>query len=234
MGAFFSILRLQSEFPRPLGDSANPLSHDFPVQVSVIADATVDRVIYDGAKGLVSRFVEVANEQITLGAIAVGTSCGFLFEHQATIQRQIAAPFISSSLIMLDKGLSEPIAVLSFDGDALIESDWFKLVRVRYQKMIVGGLPKAGHLYTVIRNNQTELNSQLASLEVVKSALDLARTSQLKFGLAPKTLLLECTNLGPYKVAIQNALNEAKYECCVIDYNDVMRQSWNALQKQTL
>jgi hypothetical protein len=231
MGAFFSILRLQSDFPRPVGDSANPLSHEFPVQVSVIADATVDRVIYGGAQGLVSRFVAAANEQINRGAIAVGTSCGFLFEHQASIQQQIAAPFISSTLIMLEKCLSEPVAVLSFDGDVLIESDWFKLVSVRYQKMIVGGLPKAGHLYTVIRNNQTELNSQLASSEVVDSAIDLAKTSQLKFGLAPKTLLLECTNLGPYKAAIQNALNEAKCECRVIDYNDVMLQSWNALQK---
>jgi hypothetical protein len=232
MGApFFSMLRLESDFPRPVGDSANPQTHSFTVCVSIVGDANVDRVIYDGAQGLVTSFVQKAQEQIGQGAVAVGTSCGFLFEHQAEIQGQIEVPFVSSSLTMLATNLAEPIAVLSFDGELLSQAAWFKKACVGIEKILVGGIPKRGHLFTVIRKNQAELNLKVAETEVVRSALDLAQLCIEKFGTPPRTLLLECTNLGVYRTTIQKSFDELRYECDLIDYNDVMARCWNALQK---
>jgi hypothetical protein len=228
---FFLILRLESNFPRPIGDSANPQTHSFPVVVSIVEDADVNSVVYRGAQGLVTSFVEKAKEQIKQGAIAVGTSCGFLFEHQEAIQSQIEVPFVSSSLTMLATDLAQPIAVLSFDADALSEAAWFKKARVGIEKILVGGIPKTGHLFTVIRKNQTELNLNLSQTEVVRSALDLARLCIEKFGAPPRTLLLECTNLGVYKAAIRKCFDERGYSCELIDYNDVMTRCWNALQE---
>ncbi len=228
---FFSILRLESSFPRPIGDSANPQTHPFAVRVSLVEDADVDRVIYDGAKGLVTNFVQKAKVQIGQGAIAVGTSCGFLFEHQNDLQSQIEVPFVSSSLTMLTADLAEPIAVLSFDGELLSHAAWFKKACLGLEKIVVGGIPKVGHLFSVIRKNQTELNLKVAETEVVGSAIALARLCIERFGLPPRTLLLECTNLGVYRIAIQKAFNDCRYECKLIDYNDVMARCWNTLQK---
>jgi hypothetical protein len=231
---FFSILRLESNFPRPIGDSANPQTHVFDVRVSVIDDANVDSVIYGGFGGgqsLVDSFVLAAQAQITQGAIAVGTSCGFLFEHEAQIQSQISVPFVSSSLTLLATGLGEPIAVLSFDADILENAVWFKKACMDIGNIVVGGIPKTGHLYTVIRTNQLNLNLRVAANEVVQSALDLVQKSIKEFGLAPQTLLLECTNLGVYRAAIQKALDDCRYQCELIDYNDVMARCWNTLPK---
>jgi hypothetical protein len=191
----------------------------------------VDNVIYNGAQGLVPSFVQKAQEQITQGALAVGTSCGFLFEHQDEVQSHIEVPFVSSSLTMLATELAEPIAVLSFDADVLSRAVWFKKACVNIEKILVGGLPKAGHLFTVIRKNQTELNLDIAKNEVVRSALDLATQCIKKFGVPPRTLLLECTNLGVYRFAIQESFDDCRYVCDLIDYNDVMARCWNAIQK---
>ncbi len=219
---FFALLRLESHFPRPVGDSANPQSHAFNMRVSVIEDATVDRVVYGASQILLASFVKEAKTQITQGALAVGTSCGFMFEHQAAIQSQIAVPFVSSSLTLLATGLPEPVAVLSFDGEVLEQAPWFKNACKNTKKIGVGGIPKAGYLYTVMQANQTELDLQVATAEVVKSAIDLAQASVERFGIAPQTLLFECTNLGVYKIAVQKALADSHYDCKLIDYNDVM------------
>ena len=228
---FFSILRLESNFPRPVGDSANLQTHSFPVRVSIVDRANVDSVVYDGTQGLVTSFVQKAKEQIGQGAIAVGTSCGFLFEHQAKVQSQIEVPFISSSLTMLATNLAEPVAVLSFDGELLGRAAWFKNACIGIEKILVGEIPKTGHLFSVIRKNQTKLNLKIAESEVVGSALDLVQICIERFGEPPRTLLLECTNLGVYKTAIQKALKDGRYECELIDYNDVMARCWTALQK---
>jgi hypothetical protein len=228
---FFSILRLQSNFPRPVGDSANPQTHSFAVRVSIVDHADVERVVYSGAQSLVKSFVQKAQEQIGQGAIAVGTSCGFLFEHQEEIQNQIEVPFVSSSLTMLATNLAQPVAVLSFDAEVLSQAAWFRTACLGIEKILVGGILKTGHLFTVIRNDQTELHLNIAETEVVHSTLDLIEACVEKFGAPPRTLLLECTNLGVYRGAIQKSLDEHCYPCALIDYNDVMAHCWNALQK---
>jgi hypothetical protein len=236
---FFSILRLESRFPRPIGDSANPQTHGFPVRVAVVDQATVSRVVYEGGRGIVSNFIDVAKEQIASGAIAVGTSCGFLFEHQQRIQNEISAPFLSSSLTELAEGLnepvseplSEPVAILTFDDDVLSRATWFKRATQQYKQCLVRGLPKNGHLYDIIRNDKTELDIDKASAEVVQTAIELATASVVQFGLEPSIVLFECTNLGPYKAAVGKAFKEHNFQCALVDYNDVMAKCWYALQK---
>jgi hypothetical protein len=232
--AFFSILRLESAFPRPVGDSSNPQTHSFAVRVVVVDQANVERVVYYGAQGLVPSFIQKAKQQIGLGAIAVGTSCGFLFEHQDEIQSQIDVPFVSSSLTMLATDLAQPVAVLSFDAEVLSQALFFKKASSSIKKILTGGIPKIGHLFTVIARNQSELDLRVAESEVVRSALDLVEKCIETFGTPPATFLIECTNLGVYKTAIKESFDDHRYQCKLIDYNDVIADCWNALQKRIL
>jgi hypothetical protein len=234
---FFSILRLESEFPRPMGDSANPKTHAFPVRVAIVRGATVDRVVYqaEGSKRVVANFIKVAKDQIEQGAIAVGTSCGFLFEHQDAIQREISVPFVSSSLTELVQrqkvtNANRQIGVLTFDDEVLTSAHWFQQATQTVEQMIVQGLPKQGYLYDVIRNNRAELDLATATIEVVNVALDLLAACVEKYGIGPNVILLECTNLGPYKAEIQKRLNAAGFSGEVRDHNDVMAECWKSLQ----
>jgi hypothetical protein len=230
--SFFSLLRLKSQFPRPVGDSANPSTHPFPMRPVIIPDATVDRVVYAGSVGLVECFVRVAKAQVQLGALAVGTSCGFLFEHQAVIQAQLSVPFVSSSLTWLvDTGAPARPAVLTFDAQVLCTAPWFDAVA---PNAVVLGLETDSHLYQVIRRDENYLDMNLACTEVVGRCQQLVKNYVSRYGSPPKSVLFECTNLGPYKAAAQKALYDNGYDCTLIDYNDVMFYCWRNLQKETL
>jgi hypothetical protein len=235
---FFSILQLETQFPRPIGDAANPLSHHFPVEVSVIPKATVDAVIYepqsiDAQQLLVSAIVDLALSEIARGAIVVGTSCGFLGAYQTQIAQQLPVPFLSSSLTHLPR-LSAAIdantgvvGILTFDAEVLTNAQWFK--QLAPPQHVIVGLPKEGHLYRVIKNNQTKLDIPLAQQDVLSAALSLKQMAQIEFGLPLSLVLFECTNLGPYRQAVIDALG-----CPVIDYNALMAQAWSDACAKTI
>jgi hypothetical protein len=226
---FFSILQLATSFPRPVGDSSNPKTHGFPVEVRIIPSATVDAVIYGPPsvapqQALVSEIVRIAREEINRGALIVGTSCGFLGAYQTQIAQQLTVPFLSSSMQYLsnlntsidaNKGV---LGILTFDAEILSNADWFKPIAPA--RFVMAGLPKDGHLYSVIRNNEIHLNNELAQQDVMSAAMELAQAAKLQFGLP----LFECTNLGPYRQAIQDTLG-----CPVIDYNVLMAQAWDSV-----
>jgi hypothetical protein len=233
---FFSVLQLATSFPRPVGDSSNPKTHGFPVQVRVIPNATVDAVIYDPnsvetQQALVFEIVRVAREEIDRGALIIGTSCGFLGAYQTQIAQQLPVPFLSSSLQYLSN-LDTPInankgvlGILTFDAKVLNNADWFK--RIAPARFVMAGLPKDGHLYRVIRNNETHLNSELAQHDVMSAAIELVQTAKDQFGLPLSEVLFECTNLGPYQQATQDTLG-----CPVIDYNLLMANAWAEVSGQ--
>jgi hypothetical protein len=224
---YVAILKLETRFPRPIGDSANPLSHAFPTRISTVHRATVQTVVYEAGKNDVAAFIEAAHREIANGAVAIGTSCGFLFEHQAFIQAQISVPFISSALTILTtlKANDCPIGILTFDDEVLLKADWVKKPLDR----VIHGLPKTSHLYKTIRHDGETLDETVAQQEAVQCALQLARRVVLQTNLPPKTILFECTNLGPYKEAVKSALANAGFTPELIDYNDVLAQCWQGL-----
>jgi hypothetical protein len=227
---FFSILQLATRFPRPIGDSSNPKTHGFPVEVRIMQNLTVDAVIYDPhsaatQQALVAEVVRVAREEIDRGALIVGTSCGFLGAYQTQIAQQLTVPFLSSSLVHLPNlnlaidTSNAVLGILTFDAQMLSDAKWF--ARIAPARFVMAGLPKGGHLHRVIRNNEINLNSELAQQDVKSAAMELAQAAKLQFGLPLSAVLFECTNLGPYRQAIQDTLG-----CPVIDYNALMAQAW--------
>jgi hypothetical protein len=228
---YVAILKLETRFPRPIGDSANPLTHAFPVRVSTVHRATVQTVVYEAGKNDVAAFVEAAQQEIAKGAIAIGTSCGFLFEHQALIQAQIPAPFISSALTVLAT-LNDndfPVGVLTFDDEVLLNAQWMQKAPFMVAQGVVQGLPKQGHLYRTIRHDGETLDERLARQETIDCALRLAQKIVIQTAQPPKTIVFECTNLGPYKEAVRSALSTAGFAPNLIDYNDVLARCWQGL-----
>src|SRR5437764_13882204 len=86
-GAPLGILMLDARFPRIPGDMGNATTWPFPVLYRVVRGATPERVVLEGARGLLPQFLEAAAELVGLGAEAITTNCGFL----SIYQRELAA-----------------------------------------------------------------------------------------------------------------------------------------------
>ena len=87
-GASIGILMLETRFPRIPGDVGNADTWPFPVLYRVVRDASPDRVVRQGAAGLLDAFVEAGKGLVRVGADGLTTSCGFL----ASIRRSWHAP----------------------------------------------------------------------------------------------------------------------------------------------
>src|SRR5258708_16485916 len=100
-GAPLGILMLEARFPRIPGDMGNALTWPFPVLYRVVWGATPERVVLDGAKGLLPDFLAAAAELVDLGAEAITTNCGFLSLFQRELAAHVRVPVATSALIQL-------------------------------------------------------------------------------------------------------------------------------------
>ena len=67
-GAPLGILMLEARFPRIAGDMGNGATWPFPVLFRVVRGASPERVVLNGATGLLQDFVAAATDLVDLGA----------------------------------------------------------------------------------------------------------------------------------------------------------------------
>ena len=82
-GAAVGILMLESQFPRIPGDGGNASTWPFPLLYKVVAGATPERVVEQGADGLLDDFIAGGQELVAAGADGITTNCGFLTLYQS-------------------------------------------------------------------------------------------------------------------------------------------------------
>ncbi len=173
-----------------------PDSYTGDVEILRIASASVSKIVSNQPDKIDMAPFERALQQAS-GDVIV-TSCGFLSYWQAHLAIQTTKPFISSSLIALERlsDLYNPgeILILTFDEHALTSQHLG--VFSDYASGIVG-LPEQMHLRQVISENRTDLNADLAAQELTHF---IATQQQPQH----KHLLLECTNLPPYKAQMKH------------------------------
>src|SRR5688572_32269566 len=97
-GAPLGILMLEARFPRIPGDMGNATTWPFPVLYRVVGGASPEKVVLEGARGLLADFVEAAHELVRNGAEAITTNCGFLSLFQSELAAAVNAPVATSSL----------------------------------------------------------------------------------------------------------------------------------------
>ena len=100
-GASVGILMLEAQFPRILGDMGNALTWPFPVHYRVVRGASPDRVVRQGAPGLLADFIAAAQGLVADGADGITTNCGFLSLFQAELAAAVGVPVAASSLMQV-------------------------------------------------------------------------------------------------------------------------------------
>src|SRR3954454_14264264 len=100
-GAPLGILMLEARFPRIPGDMGNAGTWPFPVLYRVVRGASPERVVLQGARGLLPDFVAAAQDLVAQGAEAITTNCGFLSLFQRELAAAVGVPVGTSSLLLV-------------------------------------------------------------------------------------------------------------------------------------
>ncbi|MBJ6373557.1 aspartate/glutamate racemase family protein [Sedimentitalea sp. CAU 1593] len=202
-GASVGILMLEARFPRIPGDMGNATTWPFPVHYKVVRDASPERVVRQGAEGLLDAFIDAARALVTDGVDGITTNCGFLSLFQDELAAAVPVPVVTSSLMqvgMVDRllGPGRRAGILTISGSTLTP---LHLARAHVPEGTPVGSTEGGREFTrAILSNETEMDIELARQDNVEAALAL-QAAHPDLG----AIVLECTNMGPYAADIAAA-----------------------------
>ena len=186
-----TVLQLDTNFPRIMGDVGCPQTYVNTSEILPIPLATVAQIVHSDPASIDMTPFEEALLQAK-GDVIV-TSCGFLSYWQNHLAQLIDRPFISSSLIQLpaliERYRPKDILTITFDADKLNQNHYGA-----HETDIIG-LPHDIHLRRVISQDLTILDAERAAREITDFIASHTKPHH-------KHILLECTNLPPYKQAI--------------------------------
>ena len=205
---FLGVVMLDTQFPRPEGDIGHPSAFGVPTRRCVISGAWPDKIVQSGAglrKGrMVTPILQLVRRLEHEGARAITTSCGFLGLLQKQMQAQGKIPAITSSLLHLPGllALHDKVGVLTISSSKLgVEHLRAAGVpRARLADVVVQGVDAKSEFPTAILGNRATMDLDKAGADVVAAAAALKKREPL---LA--WVVLECTNMPPYRAAIEAA-----------------------------
>lgn len=191
---------LEARFERIVGDIGNPDTLRYPVMHRVVPGATVSRVVCDQDDDLVDLFAAHADQLVKAGVTAITTSCGFMARHQSKLEKRVKLPFAASALCLLSDTRRRygKVGVITADSSQLGEDHFTACGSA--PPVAVAGMQDYPAFRSAILRQTAALQPQLIEAEAIAAAVLLCERH-------PKlnALLLECTNLPPYRRAIERA-----------------------------
>jgi len=200
------ILMLKTAFPRPLGDVGNPATWPCATLYTMVESAPVAAVVTEGPlpPSLVEAFIAAGRELVDRGATLITTSCGFLVTAQAALQDALPVPVVTSSLLQIPalQGELPPgrrVGVVTFDSRRLTAAHL--AAAGASADTPIAGLEGGRELYRMISQNLPALDAARAEADLLAAGLALGAA-------APELgcVVLECTNLPPYRAALARRL----------------------------
>jgi hypothetical protein len=203
-GAPLGILMLDARFPRIPGDMGNAGTWPFPVLYRVVTGATPERVVLEGAAGLLPDFLAAAAELVAQGAEAITTNCGFLSLFQAELAAHVRVPVATSALMQVPwvQATLPPgkrVGVLTVSAGSLTPRH-LAAAGVPADTPIVGTEGGREFFRVLIRADKVDMDVDLAEQDILDAAGTLM-AEHADIG----AIVLECTNMPPYARAVQAA-----------------------------
>jgi len=200
------VIMLNTAFPRPVGDIGNAATFRGNVVYEVVEAATVSRVM--GGMGqdetLAGGFLAARDRLIEQGAQIVTTSCGVLVFYQDDLAKGCGTPIVASSLFQVARRRKEfagPVGILVMDSRSLTPAH-LEAAGCPPDSP-VAGLENGTELHRVLKANSpaVPLDPEHAKQDVIAAARHILEE-------APQTaaFVMECTNLPPYRAALEQAL----------------------------
>jgi Asp/Glu/hydantoin racemase len=210
-GVPLGILMLEARFPRIPGDMGNGTTWPFPVLYRVVTGASPDKVVMHGASGLLPDFIAGAQDLVRLGAEAITTNCGFLSLFQHELAAAIGVPVATSALMQLPwvQATLPPgqrVGIVTVCAATLTEAH-LAAAGVPLDTPIAGTEDGREFFRVLIKAEKEDMDVDLARQDVVEAAQALvARHPEVG------AIVLECTNMPPYALAVQAATGRPTYD----------------------
>jgi|SRR5882672_6382730 len=210
-GAPLGILMLEARFPRIPGDMGNATTWPFPVLYRVVRGASPEKVVLQGARGLLPDFIEAAQDLVRLGAEAITTNCGFLSLFQNELAAAVAVPVATSSLMQVRwvQATLPPgkhVGVLTISGSTLTPAH-LESAGVPLDTPVVGTENGREFFRVLIKAEKDDMDIELARQDIVDAGKQLvARNPDVG------AIVLECTNMPPYSAALQAEVGLPVYD----------------------
>lgn len=210
-GAPLGILMLEARFPRIPGDMGNGTTWPFPVLFRVVRGADPERVVLQGAPGLLPDFIAAARDLVDLGAEAITTNCGFLSLFQRELAEAVNVPVATSSLMQVPwvQATLPPgqrVGVITVSRGSLTDAH-LDAAGVPRDVPVVGTEGGREFFRVLIKAEKTDMDVALAEADIVAAGRDLvARHPEVG------AIVLECTNMPPYAAALREAVGLPVYD----------------------
>jgi Asp/Glu/hydantoin racemase len=210
-GAPLGILMLEARFPRIPGDMGNGTTWPFPVLFRVVRGADPERVVLQGARGLLPDFIAAARDLVDLGAEAITTNCGFLSLFQRELAEAVNVPVATSSLMQVPwvQATLPPgkrVGVITVSRGSLTDAH-LDAAGVPRDVPVVGTEGGREFFRVLIKAEKTDMDVALAEADIVAAGRDLvARHPEVG------AIVLECTNMPPYAAALREAVGLPVYD----------------------
>jgi hypothetical protein len=213
------ILVLDTRFPRIVGDIGNPASFDFPVIYRRLEGIVPSDVV--AAHPYKSRILAAleanARKLAAEGAAGISTSCGFLALFQKELEALSPVPVATSALLLVTAMKGRKVGVITASARNLT---------VRHLRAVgapentpIEGMPENGSFAATFLANGPDLDRAVVERETIEAGRALLRKNP-----EIEAIVLECTNLPPYKRALEGALAIEVY-----DVLDLLRDFWKRL-----
>jgi len=202
-GIDVGILMLDAQFPRILGDMGNARTWPFPVRYKIVRGASPEVVVLHGAEGTLHAFIMAGRELVAEGCKVITTNCGFLAKFQAELSAALGVPVATSALMQAAaiQAVLPPgrrVGILTISAATLTEAH-----------LQAAGVPEGTPVAGVADGCefQRAILGNALTLDVDQAEADLAAAARAFQAAHPElgAILLECTNMPPYKKAIAEA-----------------------------
>lgn len=204
-GAPLGILMLEARFPRIPGDMGNAGTWPFPVLYRVVKGASPERVVLQGAAGLLPDFLDAAAELVSLGAEAITTNCGFLSLFQRELAAHVGVPVATSALLQVPwvQATLPPgkrVGVVTVSAASLTPTH-LVAAGVALDTPVAGTEAGREFFRVLIKAEKQDMDITLAEADILEAGRDLVRRHP-----DVGAVVLECTNMPPYAAALSRAI----------------------------
>jgi hypothetical protein len=195
------ILMLDTRFPRIVGDIGNAASFDHPVIFrTMVGIGSSDAVTTHPDRPRVLAALKANAEALAAeGAVGLSTSCGFLALYQDDLSAVSPVPVATSALLHIKALKGRKVGVITASARNLTPAH-FAAVGAPADTPFVG-LPEDGSFADTFLRNGLTLDRDVVQREVVAAGRDLVVRHP---GI--DTVVLECTNLPPYRKPLEKDL----------------------------
>ena len=211
-GITIGLVQMRVNLPMIPGNMGNASTFDFPMLYREMnADNVFDVMANPPSKNFTDGIVEAAQWLELQGVRAIMGNCGFFGSYQNVVRKQINVPFFSSSLMMLPMMVqsmpaNKKVGVITANGPILkkvqaIQNCGLSL-EDKKNRIVVMGCEEYPEFATGIMANTGRYNPNKVEKEIV-SVAERMLVANKDIG----AILLECTELSPHAVAVQNAVH---------------------------